>query len=377
MFLMKRKFTTLAVAAAFSSAAFAQSNVTVYGVADAGYVYSSGDRAGAGGSANYSGIDSGIMGGSRLGFKGEESLGNGLKAVFLLEYALAIDSNSGIGANTGSTSSRQQYVGLSNNKLGVLTLGRQYAPGYYAASRNNPFGGSSAQAPLNLLTAAAGNSLTANSASRISNAINYASPKWNGLSGSAIYGFGESGGTTANGISQGNNGLFGAGLNYANGPLNLDLVFQQRIKVSTNPITTTPVTTVAGQKDISEWAAMGSYDFKIIKIFGSYQSQDDDNGTATREGSNSTWSAGVNVPVFGNGSIQAAYSKLDWGRRGAGSSDAWALGYRHALSKRTTLYTTYAIVDNDTDALAAAGPVGTRAIGEKNSTFTAGINHAF
>lgn len=377
MISMKKKFAALAVASVFSGAAVAQSNVTVYGVADVGYVNSSGDRAANGTkNANYSGIDSGLLGGSRLGFKGEESLGNGLMAVFLLEYALSPDSNTGIG--TGTSANRQSYVGLSSRNLGALTLGRQYAPGYYASGRNNPFGGSGPHAPLNILTAAGVNTITANAAGRISNSINYASPTWNGFSANAIYGFGENGGTAADGVSQGSNGLYGAGLNYANGPLNLDAVYHQRTKVSSNPIVTTPTATLGGRKDIGEWAVMGSYDFKVVKIFGSYQNEDDDNGGAAREGSNNIWSAGVNVPVFGNGSIQAAYSKLNWDRRGAGSSDVWALGYRHALSKRTTLYTTYAIVDNDKDALVAAGPVAnTRVIGETNSTFTAGINHSF
>lgn len=375
---VQKKLSALAIAAAFAGGAFAQTNVTIYGIADAGFVNSSGDRANGAKNANFNGINSGIMSGSRLGFKGEEGLGNGLKAVFLLEYALAIDGNTGIGSGTGATSSRQTYVGLSDNRFGTVALGRQYAPGYNATSRNNPFGGSTAQSPLNLLTAAAGNSLSANEASRTNNAVTYASPVWNGFSASAIYGFAENGGTTADGISQGNGGFFGAGLNYANGPINLDLVFQQRSGVATNPVTTTPVTTVSTQDNINEWALLGSYDFKVVKVFGSYQSQDDNNGTSAREGSNKTWQVGANIPVFGNGSIQASYAKLSWDRTGAGDNTAWALGYRHALSKRTTLYTTYTLVDNDNNALAAAGYLSqTRAIGEKNATFTAGLNHAF
>jgi len=376
---VQKKLSALAIAAAFAGSAFAQTNVTIYGVADAGFVNSSGDRANGAKNANFNGINSGIMSGSRLGFKGEEGLGNGLKAVFLLEYSLGIDVNGGVGSATGSSAnSRQSYVGLSHNRFGTVALGRQYAPGYNAASRNNPFGGSTAQAPLNLLTAAAGNSLSANEASRINNAVTYASPVWNGFSANAIYGFAENGGTTADGISQGNGGVFGAGLNYANGPINLDLVFQQRSGVATNPVTTSPVTTVSTQDNINEWALLGSYDFKVVKVFGSYQSQDDNNGTSAREGSNKTWQVGANIPVFGNGSIQASYAKLSWDRTGAGDNTAWALGYRHALSKRTTLYTTYTLVDNDNNALAAAGYLSqTRAIGEKNATLTAGLNHTF
>jgi predicted porin len=84
------------------------------------------------------------------------------------------------------------------------------------------------------------------------------------------------------------------------------------------------------------------------------------------------------VPVFANGTIHAAYSDLSWDRSGAGGSDSWALGYTHKMSKRTTLYTTYTITDNDRNALRAAGGVAaTTALGEKNNTFSAGINHTF
>ena len=82
---MQKKLIALAVAGLASTAAFAQSNVTIYGIVDAGYVNSSVDRA-AGGNGNFSGIQSGVWAGSRLGFRGEEGLGNGLKAVFTLEY---------------------------------------------------------------------------------------------------------------------------------------------------------------------------------------------------------------------------------------------------------------------------------------------------
>lgn len=376
MFSTPKKLAVVAAASALSGVALAQSNVTVYGVADAGYVHSSGDRTNGVGSANFSGINSGLLSGSRLGFRGEEGLGNGLKAVFVLEYALAIDGNSGIG--TGTSASRQSYVGLSHNKLGMVALGRQYAPGYAASARTNPFGGSTAQAPVNLLTANTNATISGSEPARRSNAVTYTSHAWNGLTASAIYSYGENGGATANGVSQGSDGFFGAGLNYANGPLNLDLVFQQRRDLATVAITTTPVTTVATGDRINEWLIGGSYDFKMFKLFASYQTADDNNGTSAREGSNKVWQMGANVPVFGNGSIQASYSRLSWDRSGAGDNDAWALGYRHALSKRTTLYTTYTLVDNDRNALRAAGYVTeTRALGEKNSTFTAGINHTF
>jgi len=90
---MQKKIIALAVAAVASSAAFAQSNVTVYGVAD---VYAGGLR---GAETKASVIGSGGLSGSRIGFKGVEDLGGGTSALFTIEYAVAMDGNAGLGAN--------------------------------------------------------------------------------------------------------------------------------------------------------------------------------------------------------------------------------------------------------------------------------------
>ena len=370
---MQKKIIALAAAGLVSGAAFAQSNVTIYGVVDAAYVNSSGDRANGKGSANFSGIESGGLSGSRIGFKGEEALGNGLKAVFALEYSLTIDQNTGIGNNTNGGSSlnaRQQWVGLNSAKLGQVALGRQYAPAYGAAIRNDAFDGAAVASPVQYLQTAAGNTIIGASNARINNSVAYASPNMSGFTASAIYGFGENGtDTAANGVSVGNNGFFGAGLNYGNGPLNLDVVYQTRQGSTT--------AAAPNGDDINEWLVGGSYDFKIVKVFASYQDQSDKNGTSANKADNKIWNIGATVPVFSNGKVHVAYSDLSWDRTGAGDSDAWSLGYTHAMSKRTTLYTTYTQVDNDNNAPTAAGFSSTRAVGEKNNTFAAGIRHTF
>ncbi|MBK9028904.1 MAG: porin [Propionivibrio sp.] len=378
---MQKKLIALAVAGLVSGAAFAQSNVTVYGIVDAGFVNSSGDRSGTNqGSANYSGIDSGIWAGSRIGFKGEEGLGNGLKAIFTLEYYIAPDINSGLGSATntdgaGATGSvsRQTFVGLNSAKLGTVALGRQYAPGYAFAVRNDPQGGATISA-LSTVTGAGANSISAGSRARINNAVTYASPNWSGFTANAIYGYGESGGSTTNGVSQGNNGFWGAGLNYANGPLNLDVVYQSRQGITGALITSSAAT----QDSVNEWALGGTYDFKVVKLYATYLDQNDNNGTSAQEASNRVWSIGASAPVFTNGKVSLGYADVSWDRSGAGSSSSWSLAYQHSLSKRTTLYTAYTYAGNDNDTLNAAGPVGnTKFIGESNNTFVAGVTHSF
>ena len=392
---MQKKLIALAVAGLASTAAFAQTNVTIYGVADLGYVASSSNRNGTTtGNANYNGIDSGIWGGSRIGFKGEEALGNGLKTIFTLEYYIAPDENTGVGAapeTTGAggsgSNSRQTFVGLSHNKLGTVTFGRQYAPGFYSQVRNDAFAGASIGA-LAVANGAGANSIVAGNAARLSNSALYTSPNWNGFTVAGGYSWAEGGLSTNNGVSQGNDGVLAAGLNYANGPLNLDVVYQQR--QSKTAAVTAGIAAAGGQAaipasavsqdNVNEWMVGGSYDFKVVKLFATYQDQNDNNNSATDHdgASNKVWSLGAAMPVFGNGKIHASFARVDWDKNGAGNSDIWALGYSHALSKRTTLYTTYTSADNDRNVLKAAGPVGNTAFrDERNSTFTAGINHAF
>jgi len=130
---MKKSLVALAVMGAFSSAAMAQSNVTVYGLIDLSVNYTTNqDAAGhsvwslgdsnAGTGAGDGG--QGAMSGSRFGFKGEEDLGGGNKALFKMESGFT--ANNGQSDQQGQLFGRQEYVGLSNKDMGQLTFGRQY-----------------------------------------------------------------------------------------------------------------------------------------------------------------------------------------------------------------------------------------------------------
>ena len=212
---MQKKVLALAVAGLVSGAAFAQSNVTVYGVVDAGFVNSSGGRPAAqlgGGQSNYSAIDSGLLAGSRIGFKGEEGLGNGLKAIFALEYYIAPDINGSVGTGPTATAAggsgsntRQSFVGLQHAKFGTLSLGRQYAFGYGTQVRNDAWGGAAVGA-LATANGAAQSTFVARSNARLSNSVVYATPSFSGFSGVVGYAYGEQSSAapnTSNGFGQG------------------------------------------------------------------------------------------------------------------------------------------------------------------------------
>lgn len=214
---MKKTLLAVAVTGAFSMTAHAQSSVTIYGLIDASMAYTSNSTttAGAAGSSNYR-VTSGLINGSRFGFKGAEDLGGGTKAIFTLENGFNI--NSGTLGQGSRMFGRQAFVGLQNDRFGSLTIGRQYDSlvDYLAPLTLNGtgFGGWIAAHPYD-------NDNTNNSL-RVNNSVKYSSINYNGLTAGALYGFSNKAGNFAN------NRAYSAGVNYANGPLTLAAAYLER-----------------------------------------------------------------------------------------------------------------------------------------------------
>jgi len=117
---VKKISIAVAVGAAFAaSAAHAEGSVTLYGLIDAGIAYTNN----VGGSGKVA-LASGNISGSRFGLRGAEDLGDGLKAIFVLENGFNVN-NGQLGQNSRMFG-RQAYVGLSSDRFGTFTMGRQY-----------------------------------------------------------------------------------------------------------------------------------------------------------------------------------------------------------------------------------------------------------
>ncbi|AVR87705.1 porin [Thauera aromatica] len=355
---MQKKLIALAVAGLISAPVFAQSNVTVYGIADVYYGFGKYDD------NKFNGIESGGLAGSRLGFKGSEDLGNGLKALFTLEYSIDLDKNEGVG--TTGLRSRQQFVGLQGG-FGFIGAGRQYAPGYgyvakYDTSAIVPL------SPYHKFVGANGSNIQAGSASRVSNSINYISPNFGGLTINAIYGFNEVNqdeDRTAGDLAQ-------IGADYTNGPLAVSLIYSQ-VSQDAGAIPSEKFNGIADD-DKKEWFVGASYDFKVVKVTGMYNSVEDaDNNGDT----NNVWALGAIVPVSAAGSVRLSYAAAD-NDRDDSDADGWTVYYYHGLSKRTTLYTGYARISND-DATSHSLLASTAGQGadENASSFVVGVNHTF
>jgi predicted porin len=349
---MKKNLLALAVLGAFAGAASAQSNVTIYGVVDAGISYKNdGNPAG-----KTIGLDSGLQSGSRLGFKGSEDLGGGLSAIFTLENGFNIDD--GTMGQGNRLFGRQAWVGL-NGGFGAVKFGRQQTALYSALNEIDPF-------HINL----AGNAqkvfgfgqYAADPLARTDNTVSYSTPNISGFTGSVSYGFGEKAGD-----NQANRNV-GAGATYANGPLNVQFAYQK----SNTAALVTPLATALGtaNADIKTAFVGATYDFGIAKAHVAYA--DSKLELVGNKVKDTNWLVGVSAPVGATGTVLASYVRNDVKVAGDAKSDQYAIGYTHGLSKRTNLYTSYSYLKNDKGVALNAFRAG-----ESVRLFNVGVRHQF
>jgi len=179
---MKRSHFSVACLGLFATPfAHAQSSVTLYGLLDVGIQYT--NNAGTGSLIRQT---SGNINGSRFGLRGNEDLGGGLAAIFVLEGGVTL--NNGKSAQDGRLFGRQAYVGLASKEYGTVSLGRQYDAftdtliPLSATSIN--FGDTAFAHPFD-------NDEMIHSF-RLSNTAKYASPVYRGLKFEAQYAFSNS-----------------------------------------------------------------------------------------------------------------------------------------------------------------------------------------
>ncbi len=340
---MKKSLLALAVLGAFAGVASAQTNVTVYGVADVGIQsFDNGDD-------RTSGLESGGQSASRVGIKGTEDLGNGLKALFVLESGFNLDDGS---AAKGSGFNRYSYVGLGGG-FGQVTLGKQNTPLKDAYSKIDPFG---AAGNIGNIEDVFFGGIDSN---RRSNTIKFATPNYSGFNGGVSYTFGE---TTGNNPSLSSEGRqVGLNLGYGNGPIDVQFGFAD-LKESANAATIVPA-------DSRIYFLGGAYDFGAAKLHAAYG--DSKAEFAGADLKNRSGMLGVSVP-FGASALMASYTMNQNRTVDDGDTQHLALMYTYDMSKRTNLYAGYGYTRNDADvALRDAFD------GEDASIFNVGVRHKF
>jgi predicted porin len=380
---MQKKLIALAIAGLASTGALAQTNVTVYGIVDMGVANVKAD----GRSSGWK-IDNGLLSGSRVGFKGEEDLGGGLKAVFTLEYMIMPDVNAALGSagDWSGTATRQSFLGLKGN-WGTVVAGRLQGAGYNFACSHNPVAGGA----FDTISKLNGGQLLlgCGSAGRYNNAVAYVSPNWSGFTFEANHARVTENANRAYAVA-GTDPAFSTDdsyanllrANYTNGPFSASVVWAgleggKNVAAGIVPLAAALAPGLQ-PADTDEWGIGADYDFGMVKIYGTYQDRDTDTAPGVKLGANGDkWAVGASIPVFKVGSINLSYGDFDSDVKG-NDSDAWTLAYTHNLSKRTTLYGGYSSVSNSrlNTSTAAAANAAPRTGGDA-SMMAFGMRHTF
>lgn len=335
---MKKSMIVLAVLSSMAGVAAAQSSVTLFGGVDLNARYNKGF-----GATTKTMGNNGIYS-SRWGLRGVEDLGGGLKASFWLESALNPDD--------GSTESRfwhrRATVSLMG-EFGEVRLGRFLNNQFTGFADFDPFGTNGVGDVSKMVSTF--DSKVSTSA-RADNMVGYFLPSnLGGFYGSAEISAGE--GQTS---PQANNKFMGFRLGYAAGPMNVSFAF-----ANSDPD--------ASNSDYKRTTFGASYDLKVVKLMGFYQTNKW-NGLKQNLGL-----IGATAPL-GSGHIRASYAK-------SSLANQLALGYVYDLSKRTALYGSVAKVSNDNgqaSKVSVAGPKAwtDRAInGGDNGGVEVGVRHIF
>lgn len=408
-----------------TTAAMAQSTVTLYGVADGGINYVSGLKNG-----SSTAIASGIMEGSRWGLRGSEDIGGGYKAIFTLENRFEIDTGSlsntpasgtqlpdrmssaaglglvvplppattaaligavngsiasNLGVNVGASGNRlfdrQAYTGLIT-PFGAFTLGRQYTPGYLVGAT---FDASQTQSSL-----AAGQVATFPPAFdiRLSNTLQYGI-KTGGITATLMYGAGEVAGN--NSASR----FWGGMVIYKGDRFSAGIGRNQR----KNEL---------GQNSLENNVVGATVDVGPGTLYGEYVTVKDDNPTGLSTiGATITGATGSAIigAAFQNAyndafrqdarlmhigyrltsgvhTVVVAYNRLDDKRASNADTDSYGVAYTYALSKRTNLNVVLTRFNNKGNGQAAPGGNGflggvTASAGTGSTNVAFGIRHYF
>jgi predicted porin len=312
--LNKNLLATAALAsfAAFASTAHAQSNVTLYGIIDAGisYVNNSATRTGSDHLFKY---DDGVAQGSRWGLRGTEDLGGGLKAIFVLENGF--NSGNGTLGQGGAMFGRQAYVGLAKNDAGSLTFGRQYSFSTDYLGANYSIGGQTVAGNYAYHI----NDVDQLTSSRINNAVKFSSASFYGVTFGGMYGFSNQAGafagsptTTTGGVTtQGSSRAYSFGLNYKLGSF--------------------------GNKDLSTFGIGANYAFGGATVFGLWTNTRFESTTGATSKLNAYEAGGkyAFTPAL-TGGLGYTYMKLTDAADGKWQQVDASVDY--ALSKRTDVY---------------------------------------
>lgn len=359
--------TTLALLGLFGSSAALAQNVTIYGLVDASVEHLSNVGASGSGLTRMPGLTGAAP--SRLGFRGSEDLGGGLRAVFTIEQGFGTDAGT---LNQGGRAwGRQAYVGLSGS-WGSLTLGRQYSMLFWSQLDADLLG------PHMFGSGSLDNYLPN---SRVDNAIAWRG-SFSGLTLGATYSVGRD--SVNAGPSPSGTNCAGENAADSQACRQWSLLAKydtpswgvaaavDEIKGGSGAFAGLSSSAMSDRRStVNGWSKLGSLKLGAGLI------------TRRNEGSSTPksdlWYLGATYPVTPNFTLDGEVFKLDY-KNSANGATLLALRGTYTLSKRTALYATAGHIGNDgalalgvSNAAAGGGPLA----GGSQTGLAAGVRHSF
>ena len=349
---MKRSLIALAVLGGFSGMAAAQSSVTLFGIVDVSGLYVDND----GGGKRYNLATDGLNS-SRIGVRGVEDLGGGMRAGFWLEAPLAADTGT---ANLAKFWNRRATVSLLGG-FGEVRLGRDYTPIFWNNTIFDPFGTNGVGSAVNIALFNVDALVAQANFVRSDNSIGYFLPSnIGGIYGQAMVAAGE-----------GAPGKHYSGrIGWAGGPFNVAGHYGQ---TDIGPGGSDTV-------QAKSWNVGGSWNFGFLTLMGYYGQEELDGTPLTVEDERAL--IGAVIPL-GQGEIHVSYTQSEHTLNNVdGEAKQAAVGYVYNLSKRTALYATGSYIDNGGRSVFSlsrnnSGPALGMQVGGKSMGFEGGIRHSF
>jgi len=323
--------TYLAVALALPLTA--KADVTIYGLMSAGIESA---RVTGNGISNTTGRVEDLN--SRIGFKGNEDLGNGLKAIWQVESSLRNFEQGGVNdkGQSASFATRNTFVGLQSSDWGTVHLGL-YDSAYKRMTTSdlgiNVWADTEGDISPSPTTP---NSVMNRRNARLPNSVHYTSPVWSGFQFGVSYSFDEQRPTATNGTRQ-NDDRVDVAAEYINGGLKLGIGYDRegdKLNGSNS---------ADGQNHITGAKAAGTYTFDSTgTLIGASFERVKTNNNGSPDTTQNDWMVALSQRIVGPLSFKAVYAqlgKLD----GAPNPDdfkakQWVAGVSYDLSKRTQLF---------------------------------------
>ena len=354
---MKRKLLALAVASACATPALAQvpAEIQVYGRVNVSVEHITIKNSTV--AAENDSTNELVDNSSRIGFRGNKDLGDGLKVIWQVESNVSLD-------DSGSTfSSRDSFAGLQGG-FGTIRAGRSIGPVYYATydyiSMHNHDTGTSSDALL--APTVFGN------AGFMNNLLWYTSPKLGNFTIDAAYSFGPTGTGEARaaGLSD-QPSYFGLVGSYDVGGLHLAASYA-------NTKNTAALTPGTGNNDTAMTFG-GAYNFKSF-VLGALVEKAESDFAGGGDGDRMYWRVSGMVPV-GKNEFHLNYGSAgDIKNNGVDDDGAkqYTIAWNYNITSATKVYVFYTAVDNDTN-----GGYGFRTTtgGGDQTSIALGLRHNF